>query len=514
MSKVRGFRLACASGAVGLGLTAVAPAKALVRPTPVTKAQSTPASGTAIASATSLPGFDGPIIGHSGFRNLPIFLNTSEEADVTNALDAEVEMGATWTFTAAIWALFEPHGPTSAANDPTGAWLILDKWISAAHDRGLNVLVQPVMSTNGGTPPAWAGHRVPANCGEAQTWTDPWGASFSRGDGCGVPGPANAPSDMNALASWYSKLVQRYRPGGDLAQAKGWTDGYGVRAWEVDNEPDDYGLWYAEIDDYAEVFTRAAAAIHAADPDALVVGPGASGDADDFLRGVLDKRMQAASLDYKLNGQQFAIGPLVDVLSMHHYDAAPGGASGAKVADTVARQLAWWNLYANFPGQPEFAYSTAKPLWHTEGNPDYAGSSDGSDPGLLSRTEPEFLVKGFAAGFDKMTVQDLQGTDQYKIDARRAIRTLVTLLPDAASLERVTADGTGPQVFVRAGTTRIFVAWSGTDQTQTYTFPISGQARVLDKYGNGSLVTASGGSLTVTLPGAPKASEPVYVVEQ
>src|SRR5207302_1424053 len=52
--------------------------------------------------------------------------------------------------------------------------------------------------------------------------------------------PSAAPRDMNGPMAFWRTLVRRYMPGGILARSNGRPDGYGVRFYEVENEPDTF----------------------------------------------------------------------------------------------------------------------------------------------------------------------------------------------------------------------------------------------------------------------------------
>ena len=462
-----------------------------------------------------------PLIGHSGFRNMPVFLNTTDEAEHLTFLGSEAEMGLKWSFTALIWAGFEPHGPTDASFDPTGAWARLDRWVEAARGYGIHLLIQPVMTGNGVAPPAWAGYRTSAGYTEAQTWTDPWGQTFSKEEGY-QPWNAAKPSiprDMDALANWYGKLAARYKPGGQLAQEKGWTDGYGVRVWEVDNEPDAYGLWLGAHDDYAEVLTRAAQAVKAEDPLALVLGAALAQDGSkEVLRAVLDKRTQLSTLEYQLNGEQYAIGPFTDVIAFHHYNKVDASGvtvfgGGSSLEETIPVHKAWWDFYSDHPEQPEFHFPKGKEMWHTEGGLDYSGSDD--EPYSRSRAFIQYLVRGFAAGFDRMTVQDMHEDNESKANGRRAVKTFLQVLPHAASLESDSAADAPVRRF-RAddGVHWTYVLWSGSGLAETTSVPVrTSQVRIVGIYGEEQIVDAVDGFVTLTLPAASPAAPPVYVIE-
>jgi hypothetical protein len=506
--------------ALALGSTAIAPPGSasplpLPKPTPIPPPTSMPALAD-IAAAGPVS----PLIGHSGFRNLPIIINTSAEAEAAASMKAEADMGLKWSFTAVIWAGFEPTGPTWPTLDPTGAWASLDKWVTLARSYGLHLVIQPTMAGNGVAPPPWAGYRTSAGYGEAQTYTDPWGNTTTKSEDIQPQWAAKptVPRAMDGYSHWFRKLTQRYKPDGDLARERGWTDGYGVRAWEIDNEPDSYGFWLGAWDDYAEVLTRAATAIHAADPKALVLGPALAQSGTDVLMAVLDKRTQHSTLDYKLNGRQYAIGPYVDVIAQHHYDKVDASGvtvfgGGLSLEETATQHRAWWDLYANHPNQPEFWYPKGKEMWHTEGGLDYSGGDDGN-PDSRSRAFIQYLVRGFAAGFSRMTVQDMHDDTPAKVNGRRAVKNFLNLLPDAPTLERLSSPSDPYQHFRGGSTGGVHVLWSGSAADTVASVPVrTAHARIVDVYGNEQLVDASGGAVSVTLPGASPLAPPVYVVE-
>ncbi|MEW5977366.1 MAG: carboxypeptidase-like regulatory domain-containing protein [Acidobacteriota bacterium] len=447
----------------------------------------------------NLPGFDSPYLGHDGFRHIPIFLE--QPGTELSVLDMEQAIGERWTFVAVIWPLFEPAGPTDAANDPMGAWAKLDMWVSACRERGLNLMVQPVFSGNGVAPPPWVLYRTPTGYNEAQQWTNPDGTTGSSPEGV-FPGAPRAPVDMQSAVNFFVKLVQRYKPGGQLATERGWSEGYGVRAWEIENEPDGYGLWTAEWDDYTELLVRVYQAIKSEDPLAVIVAPasGANGNLE-FLRAILDKRMQRASLEYKLSGAQYAAGPFVDAVSFHVYEAL----DGSRIEDVFHRHKAWWDLYA---AQEGFTYDPNRPFWHTEGNLNFAGYQEDSD--LNSRWLPQMLTRGFAAGAAKITLMDLLNDT----NAQVAARTYLRLFPDPRPMLRLTSDQSPAQIYRTGSHTWAYVGWA-TSATTTASFPVrTATARVIDKYGNEQVVPAVNGAVSVELSSASSFNEPKYVVEQ
>jgi hypothetical protein len=454
------------------------------------------------------PGFASPFLGHSGSRALPGLTGVGPVDGLLldeRTLDQEREMGLRWTYASVRWGLVEPLGPTDAHHDtPTGAWARIDAWVEACRARGLNLWLQPGWSDAADTPPAWAGVRVPLGYGDPQSWTDPRGGHHESGLAA-MPGPPKAPADMAAAAVFVGKLAHRYRPGGELAQERGWTDGYGVRVWELPNEPDAYGLWWGEYDDYAEAAVRLRGAIKAEDPLAVVLGPAASAHADDeFLRMFLDARTQRASLEYLMNGAAYAGGPAVDAVSFHNYESL----DGRRAEHTYLAHRAWWDLYADQPGG---SYPRGRAFWHTEGGLDFLGPD--LDNATRARWVPQFLARGFAAGIARLTLMDLHGDDAAKIHARRAARAFVELLPDPHGLRSLSADADAAQVFRHGDARWTYVAWA-TGAAGSVRLPVrTPSALVLDKYGEGGAAAAVGGEVAIDLPAGEGFNEPVYLVE-
>jgi len=93
----------------------------------------------------------------------------------------------------------------------------------------------------------------------------------------------------NFWANFVFLAVERYRPGGLLAQQMGWTNGEGIRLWEVWNEPDLPAFWQGGINNYARLLKVAYIAAHHADPDATVMFGGLLYNTDDnWLARVLN----------------------------------------------------------------------------------------------------------------------------------------------------------------------------------------------------------------------------------
>jgi hypothetical protein len=90
-------------------------------------------------------------------------------------------------------------------------------------------------------------------------------------DGSDIPGSGKAINQANPWAVFVSNTVQRYKPGGTLAQAQGWGDDVGIRYWEFWNEPDLNQFWSGTVKEYYRLLEVAYQTIQAADPEATVI---------------------------------------------------------------------------------------------------------------------------------------------------------------------------------------------------------------------------------------------------
>ena len=343
-----------------------------------------------------LDGFDSPYLGHTGSwdgRGGGMW-GSSKIPD----LDAERAMGLRWTFMPVYWRQLEPDHPIDLARETPTAWRALDAFVVSAHERKLNVLMQaPVVGGNAGGPPAWAGRREPGK---------------------------SAPADMAALAAFAGKLAERYRPGGTLAQQHGWGTNYGVRAWELDNEPESYRThWQGQAADYAEFVTLAAARIRAADAQAVLVAPGLAAGKSGlvWLEAALKASARAGSPVFRAQALSYSLGPVVDVVSFHNYEGLDSAFAGeprtiAQVFDDLRTVFEKWERQSG-----GFGYARKLEYWHTEGNYDFLG--------LLSRDRRaawriQFFTRAFAAGVRKVVVMDASTPEQ------RAVGAYVRVLPN------------------------------------------------------------------------------------
>ncbi|MGW0227925.1 sugar-binding protein [Actinopolymorpha singaporensis] len=112
---------------------------------------------------------------------------------------------------------------------------------------------------------------------------DYW-ASWSLPDGYqGQSHPTPWAEAIDNFANYCFQVVSRYKPGGTLARVLGWDDDYGIRHWEVWNEPPTF--WFGTAEEFGRLVRAASAAIRRADPDAFVV---VSNGGESFDQQVVD----------------------------------------------------------------------------------------------------------------------------------------------------------------------------------------------------------------------------------
>lgn len=438
-----------------------------------------------------LDGFDSPYLGHTGSWDGKGggMAGTSK----TKAMDEEAGMGLRWTFMPVHWRALEPKGPVDLANGVPPAWQALDAFIVAAHQRKLNVLMQaPVMGGNAGGPPAWAGRREKGK---------------------------SAPAKMDEVASFARKLATRYAPGGTLATQRGWNESYGVRAWELDNEPNGYLThWKDQAADYAEFVTKVAAAIREADPQAVIIGPSAivGRKSRPWIESTLDASSMRGSPEFRRCAQPYSIGPVLDVVSFHNYEGLDTAFSGAdRTIEVVFGEMR--EIFEQWENRvPGFNYSRKQEYWHTEGNFDFLG--------VLSRERRaawrvQFFTRAFAAGIRKVMVMDASEPEQSAV--RAYIRALPNPFPMERANDRATALGGTPVVFchpdsaeVDAG--RVWVLWAaaGTGDAEEELPIVRQEIRAVQTDGTEHTLSGAGGRLRIRLRGEAKMAPPILLIDR
>ncbi|TWU28752.1 glycoside hydrolase 5 family protein [Novipirellula artificiosorum] len=438
-----------------------------------------------------LDGFDSPYIGHTGSwdgKGGGMF-GSSKLAD----LDAEVAMGLRWTFMCAYWSALEPDGPVDLSDEIPPAWRALDAFLIAAQKRQLNVLMQaPVVGGNAGGPPAWAGRREAGK---------------------------SAPEKMDALADFAGKLAERYRPGGTLAQQQRWGTSYGVRAWELDNEPDAYRThWKDQAADYAEFVTKASLRIKAADPEAVTMAPGAAsgGHLVPWLEAALDAEGLHGSPAFKQNGKPYSIGPSVDVVSFHNYEGLDTFLSGQDMTVVRAFQKVR-DVFENWESRSAgFEYPRKQEYWHTEGNFDFVGA--------LSKERRaawrfQFFTRAFAAGIRKVVVMDASPLEQ--IAVKNYIEMLPQPFPMLPATDQIAMIQGKAVAFQHLGgdvsnAGQVWVVWAEADSGDAVVeIPVVGDhVEVVGVDGHRETRQVLQGRVRLQLRGDPKMPAPILVINR
>ena len=108
-------------------------------------------------------------------------------------------------------------------------------------------------------------------------------------DGTDQPGSGKTPNPANRWAVFVWRAVNRYKPGGEIAQMHNWPDGAGITHWEMWNEPDYDSFWDGSLEDYARLLKVGYLVAKQADPDAVVLFGGLANNTKlNFYRDVLE----------------------------------------------------------------------------------------------------------------------------------------------------------------------------------------------------------------------------------
>ena len=189
-------------------------------------------------------------------------------------------------------------------------------------------------------------------------------------DGTDVPGPGKQINSNNRWARFVFLAVNRYRPGGVLAQTHNWPAGVGVTHWEMWNEPDLDIFWNGSLPDFARLQKVGYLAAKQADGNAQVIF------------GALANNFQ--KLTY-----------YNDVMAL--YDGDPLAASFGYFHDILATHsyfYAWQSWYHVFrAGNTLRSRGLDKPIWLNEtGVPawnDYPGPVWDPHSGLRATTQEQ-----------------------------------------------------------------------------------------------------------------------------
>lgn len=237
-----------------------------VTPTPTTTSPTTP-----------------PVQGEQFGANVNLLFNVGplSAAQIGAQLGALRATGATLARSDALWEVSEPSPPVGGIHHYN--WTLDDRIAGALAASQLRWL--PIVDYTAG-----------------------WAQS--------IPGQDHSPPSSSAdYAAYAVALAARYGPGGSFWRAHPELPALPVEAFEIWNEPDSLAFWVPRPDAgrYAQLYTAARDAIHAAHPGAHVLVGGLS-DAPTFLPQLL-------AADPQLRGK-------IDGVAIHPYAGSPAGVLG------------------------------------------------------------------------------------------------------------------------------------------------------------------------------------------
>jgi hypothetical protein len=187
----------------------------------------------------------------------------------------------------------------------------------------------------------------------------------------------------NYWANFVFLTVNRYMPGGELAQERGWADGVGIRVWEIWNEPDYLPFWSGSIGDYARLLKVAYIVAHGLDAETQVMFGGLlynSEEGTNYLARVLAV-FEEDPFHEEHNWY-------MDIVAVHNYNYA--WRSGWLVR-WVRETLRAYNLE-----RPIWLNETGAPVWDDYPGPTWAESADERVLRVTQDQQASFLIQSAA----------------------------------------------------------------------------------------------------------------------
>lgn len=362
----------------------------------------------------------------------------------------------------------------------------------------------------------------------------------------GSPEPPCAPVNIEAALPAWAALVQRFRPGGTLAEQEHWTDGYGVAGYEVENEPDALawvtGNWSQVPKDYALYLSALYPMIKGLDPKATIVAPALSTDDGPAWAGVqwLERMLSTSPGIFALwSSDQYRAaaahgmpivggGPFFDALSYHEDN--PNFTTDV----LVARPAELRELLVKYSAQASYPTCPRTPLWMSEGDATSYSGTDQAGKLRYSWAELQIELQSLSAGVQKVALDNFgaQGSDapaEFATDPAALQTTAMTqFFPSYLGVRSVSSQFTGAAgqavdaySWTNPGTgLRSLALWArdepmgsgATGASFLVRVPVrSAYALVIDSSWDRRLVKVRGGVVAVTLSrGDP--SPPVLVI--
>ncbi len=275
---------------------------------------------------------EGPIAVAQNSQFGLVFVNSPDQAVSEARLTGAVEAGAAWDRWPLYWHWVDEGG---YVGEHAGGSHDYDRVVIENISHGLQsiaiLLGTPDRRASAGSaqvgPPLLQDKHLPIGDGPPISLTKVTSPTFSSAtaasqglfepiftDGTDRASPGKAVNAANDWATFVAQSVQRYMPDGSLAQGQGWTNGEGVRYWEIWNEPDLDQFWNGSVEDYHRLMQVAYNAIKATDPEAVVIFGGLAFFEDpNFLANYLALLKGDPSQAY------------FDILGYHYYWSIYGG---------------------------------------------------------------------------------------------------------------------------------------------------------------------------------------------
>ncbi|MSP12127.1 MAG: hypothetical protein EXR62_04120 [Chloroflexi bacterium] len=340
-------------------------------------------------------------------------------------------------------------------------------------------------------------------------------------DGTDKPGPGKSINPQNYWARFVYQVVNRYRPGGDLAHLQNWPVGTGVRTWELWNEPDLNWFWSGSVNDYARLLKVGYLAAKSADPQARILMAGmAHFSQPDFFPNLLQVLSQDSDKSLRDANNWF-----FDATAWHLY-------SDPRLfwdkTQWIRSQLASYGL----GNKPIWVNESGIPVWNDFPGPTWDPNSPGR--GTLDE-QAAYIIQAYAyayaAGIDRTFIFQLfddcgNGPDSHDAfgivrnpagsacwshlslpgvprPAYQALQLVTEQLRDLTFLSRNTQGNIERLAFTRAPGQRVTVLWNWITTDQTVNVSANSATAIAYFPGGTPLaLTASNGQYTITLRGA------------
>ncbi len=216
------------------------------------------------------------------------FINSVDHPADAEAFAAGKSTGAGWNRWPFYWYKIEP-------NENSFDWSEHDEVVIADFANGYQInailLGTPGFYLNGRAPVRKTDLNAngPIQLRSIQTATPRGVHDPIFADGSDVYGEGKTINPNNKFAVYVFATINRYKPGGVLANAHNWPADQGITHWEMWNEPDFAIFWDGSQEDYARLLKVGYMAAKQADPDAVVLSGGlANVDDPDYYEKLLN----------------------------------------------------------------------------------------------------------------------------------------------------------------------------------------------------------------------------------